>query len=133
MEAHPRTILVVDEDEEIRSVMIDELSSAGHEVLACTSARQALEQVAIRDDDDEDSRVDLVIADCDMPGMNGLQLAAEIKRRWLSLPVFLMADHDKENFERAANELETLFFEKPINFEWLIRGIQRHVRSRVRE
>jgi DNA-binding response OmpR family regulator len=40
-----------------------------------------------------DSRVELVVADVAMPGLNGVELAAIVQRTWRTLPVLLMTGY----------------------------------------
>ena len=67
----------------IRATLRDICVDAGHEVLEARNAREALELLATQE-------VDVVCTDLGMPGMNGWQLADEIRDRWPHLRVGLM-------------------------------------------
>ncbi|MCJ2126173.1 response regulator [Methylobacterium sp. J-077] len=78
------TLLVVDDDAEVREVTVIRLSEAGHDVREAASGLQALAAL------EADPCVDLVILDFAMPGMNGAEAAIEIRKRWPGMPVLFV-------------------------------------------
>ena len=78
------TVLVVDDDAEVREVTATRLIEAGHEVREASSGLQALAAL------EADPCVDLVVLDFAMPGMNGAEAAIEIRKRWPGLPVLFV-------------------------------------------
>jgi signal transduction histidine kinase len=64
-------ILVVDDDPQLREVLMDMLSLDGHEVICCPDAFAALETIKAQP-------FDMMITDLGMPGMSGLDLAGEV-------------------------------------------------------
>jgi CheY-like chemotaxis protein len=77
-------ILVVEDGPLQRLDMIDLAESAGFEVLEAHDADHAIALLEGRFD------VRLVLADIDMPGsMNGLRLAAAVRRRWPPIQIIL--------------------------------------------
>jgi CheY-like chemotaxis protein len=77
------TILVVDDDALISMTTVDMLEDLGHRVLEANSGSRALDIVNQAD------RIDLVITDYSMPGMNGAQLAEAIRAVRADLPVLV--------------------------------------------
>ena len=77
-----KTILVVDDDEAIRTLLQEELSDEGYQVLIAASAREALKKV-------QEEALDLVILDIRMPGMDGLEALPRILGLKEGLPVIL--------------------------------------------
>ena len=77
-----KTILVVDDDEAIRTLLQEELEEEGYKVLIATNARDALKMVAAEP-------LDLVILDIRMPGMDGLEALPRILGIKEGLPVIL--------------------------------------------
>ncbi|MEZ5289624.1 MAG: PAS domain S-box protein [Vicinamibacterales bacterium] len=67
-------VLVVDDDADIRSVIGRALGHAGYDVLAAGNGLEALEVLTA-----QAGRVDLVLTDVMMPGMDGADLAARVK------------------------------------------------------
>jgi two-component system, response regulator, stage 0 sporulation protein F len=77
-----KTILVVDDDEAIRTLLQEELEEDGYKVLVATNARDALKLVA-------SEALDLVILDIRMPGMDGLEALPRILGIKEGLPVIM--------------------------------------------
>src|SRR6476646_10656100 len=74
-------ILVVDDEEKLRRVIELQLATAGFEVDKAGSAEEALKLV---------DRADLVLTDLKLPGMDGLELLAAIRRQNMRSPVIVM-------------------------------------------
>jgi signal transduction histidine kinase/ActR/RegA family two-component response regulator len=81
--ARPRTVLVVDDDPLVLASTVAMLEDMGHAAMQAASGRQALDILRAG------ARVDLVVSDQTMPGMTGLQLAAELRRLQPGLPLLL--------------------------------------------
>ena len=61
-----------------------------------------------------------VLSDIDMPGMDGLQLLAEIKQRRPDLPVMMVTAYgDSERRKRAEQYGAAEFITKPVDFDQL--------------
>jgi signal transduction histidine kinase len=67
-------ILVVDDDPVSRDVVSKYLIADGHRVVVASGARNAVDAIGAE-------KFDLLITDHGMPGMNGIQLAAEVRRQ----------------------------------------------------
>ena len=79
----PATILLVDDEDLVRSGTAELLADLGHVVVEARSAGEALQ--LLRDG----VTADLVITDYLMPGMNGAELAMEIRKRLPRMPILL--------------------------------------------
>ncbi len=81
-----RRILVVDDDSPIRSLLKQELTEYGYEVLEATNGREALDVV-------RNFRPDLIILDVMMPEMNGFDVAAVLKNdpQTLDIPIIILS------------------------------------------
>ena len=62
----------------------------------------------------------LILSDINMPGMDGLQLLAEIKQRFPDLPVMMVTAYGDEERRRLAAEYGAAeFIMKPVDFDFL--------------
>jgi cyclic di-GMP phosphodiesterase len=77
-------ILVIDDEHLIRTLMVEILEAAGHEVLPAETAERALALL------DEDGEFDLIVSDVIMPGLSGFELLETVRLRRASLPVLLV-------------------------------------------
>lgn len=84
-----RTLLCVDDDPRIRDLYGVLLASHGYEVLVAEDGRQALQLFHANEQE-----IDAVISDYEMPGMNGAELATELKRCNPTLPVIMISGYD---------------------------------------
>ena len=76
------TVLVVDDDEEIRNLLAEYLSNQGFKVVTALDAREMDVQLSTHD-------VDLVLLDLRMPGEDGLHVATRLKQAG-DLPIIIM-------------------------------------------
>ncbi len=105
-----RTILVVDDEEHVRTALSRVLADAGYTVLTAESGEEALEVL-------REQPVKLLISDNNMPGISGLDLFKDVRRRHPQiLRVMLTGDTDPELAVRSINEAEVYrFIRKPWN------------------
>ncbi len=82
-----RTVLVVDDDPLVLASTASMLEDLGHTVIEAASGRQALEILRAG------AKVDLVLTDYAMPGMTGVQLAAQLRQLRLGGPVLLVSGY----------------------------------------
>lgn len=81
------SILLVEDDEVVRRSMSETLSAAGHRVLEADTAEQALLLAS------GGEKLDLLLTDMILPGMNGRQLAERLLSRRPQLRVLLVSGH----------------------------------------
>ncbi|HEV8586969.1 MAG TPA: response regulator [Methylomirabilota bacterium] len=119
----PLRILAVEDEPEVLDVLRAMLSAAGHAVFTAASGREALDLF-------EREPVDLVITDLGMPGMTGLALAEELKRR-RAVPVLLLTGWADE-LDSATAPAVDLVVAKPFTRERLFEALARTLPDRVR-
>lgn len=95
-----RRVLVVDDDELMRMTLDAVLVRDGWAVQTCPGGQAALSMLAAAPGD-----VDLIVTDFNMPGMTGLTLAAEVRRRHPGLPVILASGYLSEDLRRGASAI----------------------------
>jgi CheY-like chemotaxis protein len=119
----PPTILVVDDDPDIRETFETLLDMEGYRVRTAGDGRAALEAL-------EKEPARLVLLDLMMPVMNGLETLARIRGspRLSSIPVIVITAFGRMAKELEAKRLEAQgFFEKPCDFDALLAQIGRLV------
>jgi CheY-like chemotaxis protein len=80
-------VLVVDDDQLGRDAIVLSLKEAGFIVVGAENGVEALEHI------DSGARVDAMVTDFAMPGMNGLDLVSAMQARTPALPSFLLTGH----------------------------------------
>lgn len=106
-------ILVVDDDDDVRTITSSLLESMGHHVQEAASGKQALAMVGDHD---------LIILDYAMPEMNGAEVANELKRTGVQIPVlFASGFADTEALKQTAGDAPVL--QKPFSLVELAKCI----------
>ncbi len=106
-----QTVLVVDDEKNIRRTLRMVLEAEGYAVSEAESAEQALEIL-------QAEPVDLGLFDIRLPGMDGLTLLSKARELWRDLPVIVISGHAEtpdvvEAMKRGAAD----FFSKPVDRE----------------
>jgi DNA-binding response OmpR family regulator len=90
--ASDKTVLVVDDEEALRTLAAKLIGTRGYKVLTASDGEAALAILARR------SQIDLLVLDVVMPGLNGLQTLEEIRKRGhTDLPVVLLTAQSKDD------------------------------------
>ncbi len=118
------TIVIVEDDPEMASILCEILGDAGYRALSAGSGPQALELVA-------QEEPDLVISDLRMGGMTGHQLLAEIKRRNPATPVVIITAFGSiENAVESMKLGATDYLTKPFGNDELLLVVSRTLENR---
>jgi FixJ family two-component response regulator len=115
-------ISVIDDDESVRESLPDLLRELGFEASAFSSAEDYLKSDIL-------SRAECLILDIAMPGMNGLELQRELKRRQIATPIIFITAHQDEAMRRntvAQGAVECLL--KPFTDTALLNALNRALR-----
>jgi DNA-binding response OmpR family regulator len=118
------TILVADDQPDLRAMISLTLESAGFQVLR---SGDGLEALAIL----EAQAVDLILADIAMPRMNGYQLYQRVREnsRWLAIPFIFLTARSLDSDIRYGKELGVDdYLTKPIEPEDLLGAVQGRLR-----
>jgi PAS domain S-box-containing protein len=83
-----RTVLVVEDDELVRTLIYQVLGGAGYNILGAINGQEALELLV-----NESDQIDLVLTDIIMPKMGGRELLEYLKARWPDLKVICMSGY----------------------------------------
>ncbi len=114
------TILVVDDEDDIREITAEVLESSGYEVLTAASGEQALDVFS-----DQGSSIDMVILDLNMPGMGGRQCLREILNINSELPVLISSGYTVNGMARETIESGSAgFIAKPYQAKELLTKVR---------
>lgn len=120
-------IMIIDDDRSICDVLSDLLNGLGYEVLAFTDGCSALATMAL---ESGRSRLDVVLLDLNMPGMDGMAVLREIRAKYPGIPVIMMSGTPaQESFKKAIDEGVRDWIRKPIDVEVLKEKLAKVVRT----
>jgi CheY-like chemotaxis protein len=111
MESSKYTILVVEDEESLRSLIVSFLSKLGHSSLTAKDGVEALDKI-------KGNKIDAVITDIKMPNMDGIILTSEISRQYPELPVMVMTAFEEEYSAGTAISVGAReFIKKPFSLD----------------
>jgi len=125
-------ILIIDDEEAIRSTLADILGDEGHSSVLCESAEEGLQRFAREE-------FDLILLDVWLPGIDGIQALERIRAVRGAPPVILISGHGNVETAVKATRLGAYdFLEKPLSLERVILTVshalaERKLRERVQE
>ncbi len=118
-------VLIVDDDPALLEALPEalRLRMGGVTVETADSAAAALDRMAARD-------YDAILADIKMPGMDGLALLSEIRRRQPDTPILMITGHgDYDLAVRALRGGAYDFIQKPIDREHVVASLHEAIRA----
>jgi PAS domain S-box-containing protein len=107
-----RRVLIVEDNETVGEFAMNLLIELGQQVSWAADAAIALAMI-----EETPEAFDLVFSDVVMPGINGVELAEEIRRRWPNLPVVLTSGYSHVLVEEGSHGFELL--KKPYSIDAL--------------
>ncbi len=117
MKSNAGTILVVDDDPEVRTTYSEFLSDSGYTVIARPDGASALSTVR------EVSNIDLVIADYQMPDMSGIDLIRNLREVVPSVQTIMLT---------AYGSIETYFRSRDLGvFEFVSKPVRKRELERI--
>lgn len=103
------TILLVDDNIDVRSVTLSTLEHYGYRVLEAPNGTEAL-----RIFEETSEKIDLLLTDVVMPGLGGRAVAENIGSKQPDLPILFMSGHSFDVTRKELTEKEyVLFIQKP--------------------
>ena len=114
----PSTILVVDDEPGIRTMVQFELSQQGYDIVTADSGVRALDVLAERS-------VDMVLTDMRMPHMDGLDLVIHVRKTRPTLPIVLMTGFVEERVQKVQEYNLSATLQKPFTIDQLSEVIRR--------
>jgi DNA-binding response OmpR family regulator len=121
MSEDPRHILVVDDNEDIRSLLSLVLQTAGYEVFLAGNGNEAMEIV-------KNNELDLILLDVMMPGLSGLEVLSLIRenkvKRISEIPVMMItAKSTISDIDEAVDIGASSYIIKPFRNENLLQKV----------
>ena len=111
-------VLVVDDNEDVREVIVAYLETLGYQSLQAANGADALELLAAAG-----SGIDVMLADYAMPGMSGADLARRVSRKWPRLPVIVITGYaDTTEFDGQLDD--AVLLRKPFGINDLATAIE---------
>ncbi|HEY3282674.1 MAG TPA: PAS domain S-box protein [Armatimonadota bacterium] len=113
-------VLVVEDDEAVRSLVYSLLTGQGYDVVTCKDGQEASQLFK-----DGDSRFSLLLTDVVMPGMSGRKLAKELQSRKPELKVLFVSGYtDNAIVHHGVLDEGAAFLQKPFNLQGLARKVR---------
>ncbi len=109
MEASKYTILVVDDEERLRNLIVTFLSNLGDSCVTAIDGVDALDKM-------KGNKIDAVVTDRKMPNMDGITLAAKISIHYPELPIMIMTAFEEDHVAGVAISVGARdFIKKPFS------------------
>jgi CheY-like chemotaxis protein len=106
-------ILIIEDDEEMRSLLKDLLEDEGYQTESADNGSEAFGKLARE-------YFDLIITDIRMPGLTGLDILPGIRRLQPGIPIIVITAFGSEEVHRKALERgATAYMEKPVHIHQL--------------
>ncbi|HUE47004.1 MAG TPA: response regulator, partial [Aestuariivirgaceae bacterium] len=113
------TILLVEDEDAVRSFASRALASRGYTVLEAESGERALELV------DEGNAIDLVVSDVVMPVMDGPTLLKSLRKRGVATRIVFISGYAEDAFARnLEGESDFAFLPKPFSLKQLAEAVK---------
>ena len=120
------TVLIVEDENEVRCIASTILKSYGFDVLTAKSGAEALQTIA-----DHPGTIDVLLTDVVMPEMGGAELARIVHDRQPDIRIVFMSGHtDDSAFEQTVVESGDAFLQKPFTGVGLLTKIRSALDSR---
>jgi DNA-binding response OmpR family regulator len=112
------TILIVDDEPQIRDLLRNYLSARGYQVRVASDGQQALALV-------DQEPPDLIVLDVNMPGMNGIEVLKRLRaKNYAGVVIFLTSSQDETLLAEGLELGSVDILGKPVNLERLELTIQ---------
>ncbi len=115
-------ILLVEDEDAVRSIGARSLKSRGFTVLEASTGLEALEVV-----EEVGGKVDLIVSDVVMPEMDGPAMFAELRKRGVTAKVIFVSGYAEEAFAKNLPEGDFGFLPKPFSIKQLIETVKSHM------
>jgi DNA-binding response OmpR family regulator len=121
--AQRKTLLIVDDDADLRGAVADQLQAEGFDTLEAATGAEGAREASAR-------KPDLILLDVDLPDMDGREVCRQMRREGVTSPVIMLTaaagDEDTiAGLESGAND----YVIKPYKFAVLLARIRTQLRD----
>ena len=118
-----KTVLLVEDDDALRSILAEALQHEGHAVIEASNGLAALSTLAA-------TPVDLVMTDLMMPKMNGWRLMSAMRERGIEVPVVIITAYmNQEGQDVLTSRDVSSFLVKPVDLDEMAKVIDGVLRT----
>ncbi len=119
-------MLIVEDEDAVRRVAGEILSSAGYAVLQAKNGMEALSLVERRG-----TAVDVLVADVVMPGMNGPELAEELRQRHPGVKTIFISGYPEHHLlSKGTGRVNAFYLYKPFSVKALTRIVAQAIAAK---
>lgn len=115
-----KRILLVEDQEDVRVMMLKMLNRIGYQAISAVSGRDGLEVVR-----EDNGRYDLIITDHNMPEMTGLEMVRFVSQEYPEMPFVVLSGHAEKELEDQISKHPAIkaSLKKPVSKEVLSQNI----------
>ena len=116
-----KTIMIVDDSEVFRKIVRVCLKNSGYELIECSDGVDALNQLT-------GQKISLIISDVNMPNMDGLTLAKQVKEKeeYKFTPIIMLTTEHQEDKKQQGKDIGVrAWLVKPFSPEELLDSINK--------
>ena len=118
----PRHVLVIEDEPQMRSMLVDNLEFEGYRVTAVSSGEEALQRCTTQ-------QFALLLVDVMLPGMSGFEVCEQVRSRGIRVPIVVLTarteEHDRvRGLDLGADD----YVSKPFSVRELLARVRAQVR-----
>jgi two-component system chemotaxis response regulator CheY len=123
------TVLVIDDEEEIRSVVKHHLAKANYKVIEAQNGEEAIEKI---NEGDNPLTIDAAICDIRMPKINGVEAIGYFRKEYPSVPIIVITGFPDTNLAVSLMKKGVKdYLVKPVEKEKLLAAVKKAVSERA--
>ena len=107
-------VLIVEDERVSRKALALLLTACGYNAVAAGSAEEALRMLA------EDDAPEFALVDVDLPGMSGLEFAAQLEEQTPNVFTVLITAAEGDRIENFRRDHAVAYLRKPLDFDHLL-------------
>lgn len=112
-----KTILVVDDEEDLRELFSQVLESAGYHTEIAAGGQEAYEFV-------QNKNISAILTDIRMPKGDGAELLKKVKQNYSHIPVFVMSGYNDYSSQELLNMGAEMVYSKPFNYDEFLQALK---------